>query len=115
MSVQTGEADPSGPVSQRLVDRDRYRMDHIIKEPNPIWIRELKQAARLVRTPIILMTLVMLMTLLMASIGGVISKGASPAETGVVLFHVFFSVAYFVVALIGPAAAANSIASEREG
>lgn len=115
MSVQTGVAPASGPVSQRLVDRARFRVDRLRSEPNPIWIRELKQAARLVRTPIILTALSILMTLLMASIGGILSTSKSPAQTGVVLFQVFFSVAYFVVTLIGPAVAANSIASEREG
>lgn len=115
MSVQTGVAPASGPVSQRLVDRARYRVDRLRSEPNPIWIRELKQAARLVRTPIILTSISICMTLLMASIGGILSTSKSPAQTGVALFQVFFSVAYFVVTLIGPAVAANSIASEREG
>ncbi len=83
--------------------------------PNPIWIRELKQSARLTRTPWILTTLTILMTLLIATIGGVMSSEAAPATTGVVLFQVYFSIAFFVVSLIGPAVAANSIASEREG
>ncbi len=115
MSAQTGTAPPSGPVSQRLVDRARFRVDRLKEEPNPIWIRELKQAARLARTPIILTVLAVLMTLFIASIGGIVSTEAAPAKTGVVLFQVFFSLAYFVVTLVGPAVAANSIASEREG
>ena len=41
MSAQTGDVAPSGPVSQRLVDRARFRVDRLQKEPNPIWIREL--------------------------------------------------------------------------
>lgn len=115
MSAQTGDVAPSGPVSQRLVDRARFRVDRLRKEPNPIWIRELKQAARLGRTPIILSVLAILMTLLMASIGGIMSSTSSPAQTGVALFQTFFSLAFFVVALVGPAVAANSVASEREG
>ena len=115
MSAQTGVAPPSGPVSQRIVDRAKYQVDRLKDEPNPIWIRELKQAARLARTPIVLMVVAVLMTLLMASIGGIMSTTSAPADTGVVLFHVFFSLAFFVVVLIGPAVAANSIASEREG
>jgi ABC-type transport system involved in multi-copper enzyme maturation permease subunit len=98
-----------------MVDRAKYQVDRLKDEPNPIWIRELRQAARLARTPIILMVVAVLMTLLMASIGGIMSTSSSPAETGVVLFQVFFSLAFFVVVLIGPAVAANSIASEREG
>jgi ABC-type transport system involved in multi-copper enzyme maturation permease subunit len=115
VSAQTGAMPPSGPVSQRLVDRARFRVDRLKSEPNPIWIRELRQAARLARTPVILTVIAILMTLLMAAIGGIVSSEASPATTGVVLFQVFFSLAYFVVTVVGPAVAANSIASEREG
>ncbi|WP_437598168.1 ABC transporter permease [Sorangium sp. So ce590] len=115
MSVQTGSSPPGGPASQRLVDRARRRVGRLLGEPNPIWIRELKQAARLARTPIILLVLAVLMTLLVASIGGIVARDIAPAKTGVILFQVFFSLAYFVVALVGPAVAANSIASEREG
>ncbi|WP_437632258.1 ABC transporter permease [Sorangium sp. So ce854] len=111
MSVQTGSTSPAGPAPRRLVDRAR----RLVGDPNPIWIRELKQAARLARTPVILLALAVLMTLLIASIGGMASRDIAPAKTGVILFQVFFSVAYFVVALVGPAVAANSIASEREG
>lgn len=115
MSAQTGSLPPSGPASSRLVDRARFRVDRLKNEPNPIWIRELKQSTRLVRTPVILLVACVLMTLLIAAIGGLVSADASPATTGVVLFQVFFSLAYFVVTVVGPAVAANSIASEREG
>lgn len=115
MSVQTGSLAPSGPASKRLVDRAKYRVKLWNAEPNPIWIRELRQAARLQRTPIILMVATILMTLLIAAIGGIVSTSSSPATTGVVIFQVFFSIAYFVVTVVGPAVAANSIASEREG
>lgn len=115
MSAQTGTMPPSGPMSTRFVDRARFRVDRLRTEPNPIWIRELRQSARLTRTPVILTVITILMTLLIASIGGIVSTEASPATTGVVLFQVFFSLAYFVVTLVGPAVAANSIASEREG
>lgn len=115
MSAQTGADPVSQPRSSRLVDRARFRVDRLKNEPNPIWIRELRQAARLVRTPVILTTACVLMTMLIASIGGLVSAEQSPAFTGVVLFQVFFSLAYFVVTVVGPAVAANSIASEREG
>ena len=115
MSAQTGSMPPSGPASSRLVDRARFRVDRLRNQPNPIWIRELRQAARLVRTPVILLVACVMMTLLIAAIGGLVSAEQSPATTGVVLFQVFFSLAYFVVTVLGPAVAANSIASEREG
>jgi ABC-type transport system involved in multi-copper enzyme maturation permease subunit len=115
LSVQTGEEAPSGPASQRAVDRARFRWQLVFKDPNPIWIRELKQAARLGRTPVILMVVTVLMALLIASVGGVASTSTSPARTGGVHFQTFFSLAFFVVAWVGPAVAANSIAAEREG
>jgi ABC-type transport system involved in multi-copper enzyme maturation permease subunit len=115
MSVQTGSLPPPGPASMRMVDRARFRVLLWRTQPNPLWIRELRQSARLTRTPLILTVIVILMTLLIAAIGGIASTDASPATTGVILFHVFFSLAYFVVTLVGPAVAANSIASEREG
>jgi ABC-type transport system involved in multi-copper enzyme maturation permease subunit len=115
MSVQTGVLPPTGPASRRLKDRARFRLTAMISAPNPIWVREMKQAARLVRSPVILAVLTILMTLLMASIGGIMASTSSPAETGSALFHTYFSVAYFVVTLVGPAVAANAIASEREG
>ena len=115
MSVQTHSMPPSGPMSTRFVDRARFRVELWRKAPNPLWIRELRQAARLGRTPVFLTVLTILMTLLIAGVGGIVSVYESPATTGVVIFHVFFSVAYFFVTVIGPAVAANSIASEREG
>ena len=78
-------------------------------------MRELKQAARLQRTPIILSVVTGMMTLLICSVGGVASTTAEPAKVGVGIFHTFFSLAYAVVTWIGPAVAANTIAGERSG
>jgi ABC-type transport system involved in multi-copper enzyme maturation permease subunit len=115
MSAQTGSMPPPGPLSTRMVDRARFRVDLWRSAPNPLWIRELRQSARLARTPLFLTLLAIGMTLLIAVVGGLVSTWESPATTGVVIFHTFFSLAYFLVTLIGPAVAANSIASEREG
>ncbi len=88
----------------------------LIAEPNAIWMREMRQAARLGRTPWILFALTLTISLLMCSIGGIAAaENATPATLGSGLFQTFFSIAYFVVIIVGPAIAANSIASEREG
>jgi hypothetical protein len=87
----------------------------LVREPNPIWIRELRQAARLTRTPVILAVITGMMTLLIASIGGVLSASAEPAQVGIGVFHTFFSLAFAVVTWVGPAVAAATIASERSG
>jgi ABC-type transport system involved in multi-copper enzyme maturation permease subunit len=85
-------------------------------EHSAIWMREMRQAARLGRTPWVIFGLTLSISLLMCSIGGIAaSQNASPASLGQGLFQAFFSIAYFVVCVVGPAIAANSIASEREG
>ncbi len=86
-----------------------------LNEANPVWMRELKQAARLQRTPIILAVVTGMMTLLICSVGGVASTTAEPAKVGVAIFHTFFSLAFAVVTWVGPAVAANTIAGERSG
>ena len=92
------------------------RIARMFREPNAIWMREMRQSARLGRTPWILFALSLTISLLMCSIGGIAAaSGASPAVIGNILFQVFFSLAYFVVVITGPAIAANGIASEREG
>jgi ABC-type transport system involved in multi-copper enzyme maturation permease subunit len=115
MSEQTGVETPHGPASQQLRHRVKYRVDRWRSEPNPLWMREMRQSARLTRTPVVLMVFTFLMTMLMAALGGAMIGQMSPADAGTALYHVFFSLAFFVVTLIGPALAANSIASEREG
>jgi len=97
------------PLGRRSLFR-RWR-----EEPNPVWMRELKQAARLQRTPIILAVVTGMMTLLICSVGGVASTTAEPAKVGVGIFHTFFSLAFAVVTWVGPAVAANTIAGERSG
>src|SRR5262249_41674723 len=81
-----------------------------------IWMREMRQAARLGRTPWVLFSLTLTLSLLMCFIGGIsASYDAPPASIGVALFQVFFSLAYLVVIIVGPTVAANSIPSEPEG
>lgn len=83
--------------------------------PNPLWIRELRQASRVQRTPFILMTLTVLAALGMGAISGMASRAEPSSSIGATLFQAFFSMAFFVVALVGAAVGANNIASEREG
>ena len=100
------------PVAKGL----RGLFARLTRDPNAIWMREMRQSARLGRTPWILFSLTLSISLLMCSIGGLASaENASPAQLGGALFQVFFSIAYLVVVVVGPAVAANSIASEREG
>ena len=86
------------------------------RDPNALWMREMRQSARLGRTPWVLFSLTLLIALVMCSSGAIAAaNGASPAKLGEGLFQGFFSLAYFVVIIAGPTIAANSIASEREG
>lgn len=115
MSAQTGTAYATPPPPKHPLDYVRFLWHRLLHDPNPLWIRELKQSARLVRTPVILCVIAVMTTLLIASIGGIASISESPATTGYILFQVFFSIGYFVVTFIGPGVAANAIAAEREG
>jgi len=116
MSAQTGVASlPPPPPSLRGLRRLRARWDRLFTDPNPVWMREMRQAARLQRTPVILATLTAMITLLICSVGGVAAASAEPAKVGIGLFQTFFSLAFFVVTWVGPAVAASTIASERSG
>jgi len=114
MSAQTGRPTVgAAPPSSRRFERARIHVHRLRDDPNPVWLRELRQAARLQRTPVILAVVTGMVTLLICSIGGIASVAGEPAKVGVALFHVFFSVAFFVVTWTGPAVAASTIASER--
>jgi ABC-type transport system involved in multi-copper enzyme maturation permease subunit len=106
---------PPPPSAQRGSNAKSTLFERWREHPNPVWMRELKQAARLQRTPIILAVVTGMMTLLICSVGGVASTTAEPAKVGVGIFHTFFSLAFAVVTWVGPAVAANTIAGERSG
>jgi hypothetical protein len=86
-----------------------------VKPLNPVWLREMRQAARLRRTPVALAAITALTALIVASAGGIASTTEAPATVGTGLFHTFFSLAFAVVAWVGPGVAAMTIASERSG
>jgi hypothetical protein len=115
----TAQGDPS--LDQALAPEPRewrgvlWLRRRLLSEPNPVWARELKQSVRLQRTPIVLAVITGMMTLLICTIGGLVSVAAEPAKVGVALYHTFFSLAYAVVTWLGPAVASSSIASERSG
>jgi len=91
-------------------------VQRILHDPNAIWMREMRQSARLARTPWVLFALTLTLGLLMCTIGGLwAATDTTPATIGGALFQVFFSLAYAVVVLFGAAIAANGVASEREG
>ena len=116
MSAQTGIASlPPPPPSLRGVARLRDRLARLTTDPNPVWMRELRAAARLQRTPIILAVITGMMTLLVCSVGGISSMSTEPARVGVWLYQTFFSLAFALVTWMGPTVAATTIAAERSG
>jgi hypothetical protein len=116
MSARTGTTSiPPPPASVRGTGRLKANFFRLFSDPNPVWMREMRQAARLSRTPVILATLTAMVTLLICSVGGIASTSAEPARVGSALFHTFFSLAFAVVTWVGPAVAASTIASERSG
>jgi ABC-type transport system involved in multi-copper enzyme maturation permease subunit len=85
------------------------------REPNPLLIRELRQAMRLPRLPWQIAAVVALLGLGMLSFGSLEGKQGRSAQLGVGLFQGFITILLGYVALMGPATAAGAIASEREG
>ncbi len=84
-------------------------------EPNPLLLRELRQAMRLPRLPWQITAVVALVGLGMLSIGNSEGLGGRSAQLGANLFQGFVAILLGYVALIGPATAAGAIATEREG
>lgn len=117
MSAQTGVLSvPPPPPSIRGVKRLKAFAEHLLSSPNPVWMRELRALSRLQRTPVILAVTTGMITLLIASVGGVAAAtGTEPARVGTWLYQTFFSLAFALVTWMGPAMAATSIAAERSG
>lgn len=115
MSAETGFEQQGLPHEAGRLARWRALGRSWRDHPNPIWIRELRQAARLRRTPVVLAVLTALMTLTVTTICGLLSARSEPATVGTALFHVFFSLSYFGITWAGPGVAATTIASERSG
>lgn len=116
MSAQTGS--PSVPplaTGTSWLGRLRHGVARLQRDPNPVWMRELRQSARLQRTPVILMAITVAVALLICSVGGVASVTAEPSKVGVGIFHTFFSLAFALVTWLGPAVAASTIAGEKNG
>jgi hypothetical protein len=116
VSAQTGVASIPPPApSVRGLSRVKVGLARLLADPNPVWMRELKAAARLQRTPVVLAVTTGMMTLLVCSVGGIAAIDSEPAKVGVWLYHTFFSLAFTLVAWMGPAMAATGIAAERSG
>ena len=58
------------PASPGLIER-------LVRDPNAIWMREMRQSARLARTPWVLFALTLTLALLMCSIGGLAAAAAT--------------------------------------
>jgi ABC-2 family transporter protein len=106
---------PKPGAARGVMARARAHFAELVREPNPVWMRELRQSARLQRTPVILMTITIAVALLICSVGGIASVTAEPAKVGVGVFHTFFSLAFALVTWMGPAVAASTIAGEKNG
>ena len=116
MSAQTGVPSIPPPApSVRGLFSVKTRFRRLFSDPNPVWMRELRAAARLQRTPVILAVITGMMTLLVCSIGGVLAMSSEPARVGTWLYHTFFSITFALVTWMGPAVASTTIAAERSG
>ncbi len=116
MSAQTGTASLPPPApSTGLGGLLRFQFSALTRNPNPVFMRELRAAARLPRTPFILAVTAGMMALLICSVGGIAAISAEPARVGSWLYQTFFSLTFAVVTWMGPSVAASTIAAERSG
>src|SRR5690606_17933320 len=88
------------PIASRTLAR--VRRSWVGASTNPVWQREMLQASRMTRTPLILMTLSILLTVITCAVGGIASSSVEPAQLGSILYHVFFSLCFVVVCWVGP-------------
>lgn len=82
---------------------------------NPILMRTQRQGARLQRSPWIILAALVIVTLLVAAIGGIAAESGDPASVGTVLFNVFFVIAAGLVCVIGAGLAGQGVSSEFQG
>ncbi len=111
MSASAQASAPGAPATSPPHDAPPPRWT-LRGRPNPLWLREMRQSSRLTRTPLILMTITILLTVITCSVGGIASSSVDPTELGSLLFHVFFSLCYAVVCWIGPGVGTLLVTSE---
>jgi hypothetical protein len=78
-------------------------------------VRELRQALRTGRTIVVLLVLAVVVGLIVVGIAGALGMGKATVNLGPVLFQIFFSLAFFIVLVVGPTMAAVGVASEKDG
>jgi len=103
---------PGGPgFMQRLVDR----ATDLLRDPNPILVKELRATFR---TKLFIRFLYLstgLVGVIVLAGGAAVAAGPlPPAEVGQIVFQIFFTTALFVLSLVAPAYAATTLTSEKE-
>jgi hypothetical protein len=81
----------------------------------PVVACDLRQALRTGRTIFLLVVLAVLLGLLILGIGSAFGMTRAPVNFGFILFQIFFSLAYFIVTILGAAVAAIGLSSEKDG
>lgn len=82
---------------------------------NPILLRTQRQSARAPSRPWIMLTILVVVTLLVATIGGLAAESGDPALVGTGIFGTFFSIASFCVLMVGAFLAGHGLSSEHQG
>jgi hypothetical protein len=89
------------------------RWEYLLRK-NPVLARELRQATRTGRVVLLLLILAVLVGLFALGLASIMGMTRS-LSVGPLLFQIFFSLAYFIVGIVGPAVGAVGLASERDG
>lgn len=111
---ETTTTPAAAPSGRSLADRASSWLRALVRDPNPILVKELRSTFRanlFVRFLYLSTGLVALVTL---TVGALAASTAPPAEVGQIVFQFFFGAALTVICLVAPASAATSFTSERE-
>lgn len=104
-------AAPPPSVRQRVSDALRA----LVRDPNPILLKELRAT---LRTPFFVRFLTVVVALVAIAVlagSSLVTEGlSSPAEIGRITYHIFFSALFFVLLFAAPGQAASAFTLEKE-
>jgi hypothetical protein len=114
MSAPAADAPPGVPA-ESLATRVRDALSRLVRDPNPILVKELRATFR---TKLFIRFLYLstgLVGVIVLAGGAAVAAGSlPPAEVGQIVFQIFFSTALFVICLVAPAYAATTLTGEKE-
>ena len=115
MSTVAQEAPAAPPVSTPPKGPQGKWFEKIIREPNPMLVKELRSTFRAKLFIRLLYLSTLALGLIILTLGAMMSSGnRPPAETGQFIFQAFFTVATIIASISAPAYGATTFTSEKK-